>query len=257
MMTNKQLAEKILRETKKAMKTREIAQYAIRKDYTNNTNEEALSRGISSAISSDIRRHRKKSIFRNVKSKKGVNRKGVYRLKQEKVNNKKKVISAIKKADGAFIPQVSSIYVGKGGEYAVMSELLFRGYNANIMTVDEGIDIIASKGTKFFYIQVKTTHFNNGRISLPSIKKERFEKYSKHDTYYVFVVRYYYEKTSRNEFLIFKHTDLERLINTKFIDINRSLLAINLLIEEDNFFIQRNGEKEDISYYFNNFDLIK
>lgn len=36
-------------------------------------------------------------------------------------------------------------YRGKGGEFAVMAELLYKGYNANPMTVDEGIDVVASK----------------------------------------------------------------------------------------------------------------
>lgn len=49
------------------------------------------------------------------------------------------------------------IFYGKGGEFSVVSELLFRGYNASIMSVDEGIDITASKGDKFFFIQVKTS----------------------------------------------------------------------------------------------------
>lgn len=255
-MTIKQLAERILRETKIEMSSLEIATYAIRKDYFVNSDEEELKKSFSNAITNDIRNN-KKSVFRKVPNKKGGYKKGVYKIKKEKISDKKLIIAGIKKADGAFMPKVTTTYIGKGGEYAVMSELLFRGYNANIMTVDDGIDIIASKGTKFFYIQVKTTHLNNGKISPPSIKKERFDKYSKHDTYYIFVVRYYYKKTSRNEFLIFKHTDLEKLINTKFICADKPSLAINILIEEDNFFIHRNGKKENIDYYFNNFELIK
>jgi Holliday junction resolvase-like predicted endonuclease len=255
-MTNKQIAEKILRETKEAMSIHEIASHAIRKDYSDNLDEESLAKSIGSAISTDINKNKLKSLFRNVKNKSGKNKKGVYKLKREKTDNNQQVISVLKKANGK-IPQVTTTYIGKGGEYAVMSELLYRGYNANIMSVDDGIDIIASKGAKFFYIQVKTTHYNSGRISLPGIKRDRFEKFQKHDTYYIFVIRYYLERASRNEFIIFKHSDLERFITTKFIDEDKAMLQLNLLIEENNFYIQKNGKKEDISYYFNNFELIK
>lgn len=40
-------------------------------------------------------------------------------------------------------PDVSTSYTGAGGEFLIMSELLFQGYNVNKMTVDDGEDIIA------------------------------------------------------------------------------------------------------------------
>lgn len=43
-------------------------------------------------------------------------------------------------------------FTGKAGECAVMSELLFRGFNVNRMMVDGGIDLVAFKeGNYFFY----------------------------------------------------------------------------------------------------------
>ncbi len=50
--------------------------------------------------------------------------------------------------------------VGKGGEMAVMSELLFRGFNSNMLTVDYGADVVAFKDGKLRLIEVKTRIWN-------------------------------------------------------------------------------------------------
>lgn len=42
--------------------------------------------------------------------------------------------------------EFSTQYTGRVGEHRVVSELLFRGYNASIMSVDEGLDIVATRG---------------------------------------------------------------------------------------------------------------
>lgn len=56
-------------------------------------------------------------------------------------------------------------YIGAAGEMAVISELLFRGYNANRMIVDEGVDVVAVKDDLYYYVQVKTTSINEqGRM---------------------------------------------------------------------------------------------
>ncbi|MBS1666465.1 MAG: winged helix-turn-helix domain-containing protein [Bacteroidetes bacterium] len=56
--------------------------------------------------------------------------------------------------------KIESSFVGKAGEHLVCSELLFRGYNASIMSVDVGMDITATKDNKLFSIQVKTANVN-------------------------------------------------------------------------------------------------
>lgn len=78
--------------------------------------------------------------------------------------------------------------IGTGGEYLVLSELLFRGYEANIMSVDDGIDIVASKDNKIYFIQVKTTYLENNRISV-SIPIASFERVRPHDVRYFIVIR--------------------------------------------------------------------
>ena len=77
-------------------------------------------------------------------------------------------------------------YVGPGGELLVQSELLFREYEASKPVPDIGIHIVARKGGKTFYIQVKT---RKGDPYSYDVKKRSFERTPKQDTYYVFVMR--------------------------------------------------------------------
>lgn len=80
-------------------------------------------------------------------------------------------------------------FFGKAGEYAVMSELLFRGFNANNMTVDDGINIIASKDNNFYFIQVKTVTLRPNRTAIAQIKLKNFEKFIKQQIRYVIAVK--------------------------------------------------------------------
>ena len=49
-------------------------------------------------------------------------------------------------------------FIGKGGEYLVTGRLILHGYNASMMGVDKGIDIVAIKDGKMYGIQVKTAN---------------------------------------------------------------------------------------------------
>lgn len=81
-------------------------------------------------------------------------------------------------------------FFGKAGEYAVMSELLFRGFNANNMTVDDGIDIIANKNNNFYFVQVKTTTLRENKTAIASIQQKNFDKFINQQMRYVIVVKY-------------------------------------------------------------------
>lgn len=84
---------------------------------------------------------------------------------------------------------VNSNYIGAAGECAVMSELLFNGYNVNRMMVDEGVDIVAVKDNIYYYIQVKTTSVkDNGNISC-QIDKARHAQYIGNQMRYFVVAR--------------------------------------------------------------------
>jgi hypothetical protein len=256
-MTIKEIAEKILRENRKELHIKEIASLALGKDFIQDIDSANLSHKIGAVITNDIKKQKRNSIFRKVKNKRGGFKKGFYKIKKVNKTQAEKIINTIEKNKEFSKPTVSTNYIGKAGEFAALSELLFNGFNANIMSVDEGIDVVASRDNKFFYIQVKTTYVKNNKLNVPSIKFDRYNQFDKYDTFYIFVLRYYQGEASRNEYLIFRSNDLERLMSTKLIKKEKDKLRLNLKFENNKILITNSNKKEEVSYHFNNFNIIK
>lgn len=256
-MTLKEIIETVFKTENREMHVDEIAEYAISLKLIDSSDKLKLSNKISAVLSSDIKKHKDKSIFRNVKNAKGRNRRGYYKLKRQFKTVSEKIIKDIPKSRDYLLPNVSTTYVGRGGEFSVISELLFNGFNANIMTVDEGIDVVASKGDKFFYFQVKTTHIKDDKLNIPSIKFTRFNQYEKLNTFYIIVLRYYKDKNPRNEFLVFKSSDIDKWISTGKIKVEKDKICFNIRFDRHKIVMYNGLELEDIQYYFNNFNAIK
>ena len=89
-------------------------------------------------------------------------------------------------------------YIGKGGEHLVCSEMLFRGFNASIMSVDVGVDISAIKENKFFGVQVKTARKNSFNTYSFHIRKKSFDRFNQGNIFYILVLR----DGLKNSFLI-------------------------------------------------------
>lgn len=108
-----------------------------------------------SVITTDIRLQGANSPFEKVE-------RGIFRLNSnfKEVSEPAEIETEEEEQDQENKEQISTQYVGKAGEHFVVSELLFRGYNASIMNVDEGLDIVATKEGKLYNIQVKTSNKN-------------------------------------------------------------------------------------------------
>lgn len=77
-------------------------------------------------------------------------------------------------------------FFGKAAELHVTAELMYRGFQAANIPVDEGLDVLAVKSNKTFYFQVKHKDLNSSeRIH---ITKSSFEKRGGGDVYYIFVL---------------------------------------------------------------------
>lgn len=151
---------------------------------------------------------------------------------------------------------LNSNYTGAAGECAVMSELLFNGYNVNRMMVDEGVDIVAVKENIYYYIQVKTTTVKaNGNISC-QIDKTRHAQYIGNQMRYYIVAR---TKDSKgfNQNLFFKIDPslIDQAIYNRCISVGEK---INVKIK----FNPKTGEPQlyderemPIGFYLNNFTL--
>lgn len=149
--------------------------------------------------------------------------------------------------------KIETGYTGKAGEHLVCSELLFRGYNASIMSVDVGIDIIATKQNKLFSIQVKTANLNTFNYYNFDIRKTSFQKAHSGIVFYLFVLK----GKSINNFFILPHIVVEQKVHEKAIlEINKgNTYRVNIKLRDNKIYL---GTKEhEMSYYFNNWDIIK
>lgn len=144
-------------------------------------------------------------------------------------------------------------YIGAAGELAVMSELIFRGYNANRMTIDDGIDIIATKNNIYYYIQVKTTSIKNGRIHA-QIPKIRFDQYISNQIRYIVVARYKDREFEKNMFFVFTPDKIQEGIHNGFIKDGVENINIKIKFNEKTGSPELYDEKtSDVSFYMNRF----
>lgn len=187
----------------KGMYVRDIAEAAVAQHKNMNLSVEDFHKKVQTAIAANLKLKSAKPTFAPVNwdkgPRKGKPRQGWYRLRPDRSTPAVKAVSA---------PQVSNAFLGKAGEHAVMSELLFWGFNSSIMTVDDGIDIVSSKDSKFFHIQVKTaTRQDNGSYSF-SIKQDAFRRYDAANVFYVFVMR----ETLKNEYIVVPSSHIKFLM---------------------------------------------
>lgn len=232
-----QRIEIVMAEQPKPMHVNEIAAKLAQKFHFLEQDHESLPGRISSALSAKVKR--KDSRFARVKNGKGGYKKGIYRLKKQ-VN-----AVAIQYEDA---PVVSNLYTGKAGEHAVMAELLFWGFNASIMAVDDGIDIVASRGVAYFHIQVKTANEKNSGDYGFVIRKDRFLAKHSGSTYYVLVFRRRIGGRRFSEFIVLPSSDLRRMIDAGCVKSNDNLSLTVSFDETGRFWLNKT---EDITRCLN------
>jgi hypothetical protein len=180
-------------------------------------------------------------------------KRGYYRIK--KTVDKQKTEQNVKKVEQQKEDEspTTTQFIGKGGEFAVLSELLFRGFNASIMTVDDGIDIVASKNNKYFHIQVKTSIQKNKTDALTyTIKNSSFKSAYGYSTFYIFVFRREYKGYGyKNDFIILPNNMIDHY---KAENVIKSTSAVSIRIsvdEKGDFYLNKMAK---IKQYLNNFD---
>lgn len=150
----------------KGMHVDDIAAAAVSQNKNMGLADDEFSRRIQGALAANLKLKTQKPSFAKVEgSKKGQFKRGWYRVKVERQVSPTGPIEP---------PETEKSFLGKAGEMAVISELLFWGYNASAMLVDSGIDVVASKGGKYFHIQVKTATESAGKFYF-SIRNSSFQ----------------------------------------------------------------------------------
>lgn len=148
---------------------------------------------------------------------------------------------------------VESGFTGKAGEHLVCSELLFRGFNASIMSVDVGMDIIATKNNQLIGIQVKTSNLNSYDTYVFDVRKVSFQRHDTGNIFYIFVL---HGKGGSN-FLILPYHEMEKKIKEKAIrEVGHgNRYRVNIKTREEKVYL---GTKEhEMNYYLNNWDIVK
>ena len=145
-------------------------------------------------------------------------------------------------------------FIAKAGEHYVTSELLFRGYNASIMSVDVGMDIIATKNNKLFSLQVKTSNLSVQNVYIFDMRKVSLERDYAGNVFYVFVMLH---PDGEKSALILTGNKIDELIHSNAIkDIKtHDRFRVTLKIRNGQIYI---GTLDNpIDYYWNNWDIIK
>lgn len=223
----------------KGMHVSAIAQSAAEHNKTLGLPLEEFTARLQTALANNLKLKTRKPTFAKVEGKKkGVFKKGCYRVKVERAPTAAAQIDP---------PQTDKAFTGKAGEYAVMSELLFWEFNASIMAVDDGIDVVASKDNKYFHLQVKTAAEQDGGRFTFTIKQSSFREHNSATMFYVFVLR----RGLRNEYIIIPSNQLSILITSGRITSN-PMLSLTITVDAKSVKYMLNGST-DVSPYYGNF----
>ena len=242
MASFKLAALKILREAKEPLHYEEITKRALDQNLIE-TSGATPEFTMNAQITRDIKYKKEKSFFKRSKP-------GIFTINPN--YTEKEEVHEEKEETEEELETTSTQYVGKAGEHLVVSELLFRGYNATIMSVDEGLDIVATKSDRLFNIQVKTSNENKFNKYVSDIRISSFEKYNKNNTFYIFVL-----KGKETNFLILPYFEIQKNIDQEnILVVNKNTrYRANISIRDNKLYL--GNMQNDMSYYRNNWDLIK
>lgn len=226
----------------KGMSVKDIAAAAVSSNNNMSLSEDEFQTRLQTALRANLKLKIQKPTFVEVNwdtgPRKGKPRQGWFRLKIEK-----------SPPLGARIdpPKTGKAFTGKAGEYAVMSELLFWEFNASVMAVDDGIDLVASKNNEYFHLQVKTATEQDGGKFTFTIEHKSFKEHDSAKMFYVFVLR----RGLANEYLVIPSNYLRTLISSGRITPNPKLSVTIKADPKGRSYMLNNST--DVSLYFGNF----
>lgn len=243
----KNAAIQILSEVKKPLHYKEITRLALDKGILE-TEGATPDSSMNSQIITDINKKGEGSDFiKTAPSTFALNpNKKVIELKKQKKVLEEEAVEEEK-------INIETGFTGKAGEHLVCSELLFRGYNASIMSVDVGMDIIATKNNKLFSIQVKTANANAYDTYNFDVRKVSFERDSAGNTFYVFVLK----AKNKTDYLILPLSEMEKKLTEKAIHYVQSYKKYRVKIDIREEKIYLGNRNHEMNYYLNNWEVIK
>jgi len=239
-------AVKVLSANKQPLHYKEITRRALEKGLieTHGATPEAT---MNSQIILDIRKYKNRSSFiKTAPSTYAIN----LGRKFEAISKQPEISSEVTQEEKILI---EGGFTGKGGEHLVCSELLFRGFNASIMSVDVGMDIVATKDNKLYGVQVKTSNLNRFGLYVFDVRKVSFERHNTGNVYYIFVLRGH----NASNFLILPFVEMEKKVYEKAILPvgHGKRYRVNVKFRENKIYL--GNKRHEMNYFLNNWALIK
>ena len=178
-----------------------------------------------------------------------------FALNEKKAEMEKEIAdsSVLEELETETEAEIEGGYIGHAGEYAVLSELMFRGYNAALMSVDTGVDILATKDNDVFKIQVKTRNISKYNSFDFNIRIVSFERHNTGSTFYIFLLR----ENSKLDYLILPLHELEKSIEQDFVNVvgRGKLYRVRITKRDDKIYLGR--KENEMTYYLNRWETIK
>lgn len=240
------MAIQLLREAQQPLGYIEITRLALERNLieTSGKTPEAT---MASQINRDIKSHKSDSPFVRVSP-------GIFRLNPNYKEVKVEEDELEREPDESTeTERAINLYIGKAGEHLVVSELLFQGYNASILSVDEGLDIVATRKGKLFNIQAKTSNENRFNRHVSDITVSSFEKHRASNTFYVFVLK----GKKDTKFLVFPYNEIQKFIDQRAIlPVNKKTrYRVNISVREGKMYL--GNQQNEVSYYLGKWNLIQ
>ncbi len=245
MNTFKQSAIEILKKVKKPLHYKEITRLALESGILETVGTTPES-SMNAQITVDIKHKGEGSDFMRTAP-------GTFTLNPNKKEIKEthKIIEAEKEEEEKVV--IAGGYTGKAGENLVCSELLFRGFNASIMSVDVGMDIVAVKENQLYGIQVKTSNLNSFDTYVFDIRKVSFERHNNGNIFYIFVLH----GENKNNFLILPFHEVEKKVHERAIlEVGHGKrYRVNIKFREGKVYL--GNMDHEMGYFLDNWELVK
>lgn len=221
--------------------------------------KETITKRVQAILSQDVRKKGTNLFIKVKNSKTGKERRGYYKLKPISKSGpdiKPPVDPATIQAPEQ-VKSKDNLFVGKAGECAVMSELLFRGYNVNTLLVDDGVDVVASKNNVFYLVQVKTCNMSDQNKIYATIKQSRFDAYLGFQIRYIIVARCRISNVDTNIYFTFDNKDLQKFIAEGCLLDSDNGVSVKIRYDRETRtpVLYHNNKEQNISFYMNRFDL--
>jgi hypothetical protein len=151
-------------------------------------------------------------------------------------------------------------YYGDAAEYLIISELMFRGFNAQKLPIDEGLDIFAVRDNIYYLFQVKHANYKNPFESKEiKITTSSFKNNQGFNVFYIIVLSR--KGLRKRDFIIFPLSTIKDYIKRGYIkyDENKKYIKIRIMHNKEDInsaYIGRITNEGNVSTYLNAWDVL-